>query len=111
MTKKILLTGFGPFAKNQENISERIALELDKLSIDEYQVQSLILPVTYFGAPKLMQETIINLNPSIVVSLGLAAERKAINPELLGINFRHSNTADNDDYIAQFETISKDSKE
>lgn len=105
MIKKILLTGFGPFAENNKNLTEEIVISLNNLEIDNFKVYSFVLPVTYSGAKYEIENKINTIKPDLVLSLGLAASRKNITPELIGINYKHSETPDNNNYRALFEKI------
>lgn len=94
--KKILLTGFGPFADFKSNPSQDIVLELNGEIINDFQVIGKILPVSYQSAGSSLLNFVQNENPDAVISLGLAASRTKITPELVAINYIHSQRPDND---------------
>ncbi|MFN8370897.1 MAG: hypothetical protein U0T83_09780 [Bacteriovoracaceae bacterium] len=89
MTKTILVTGFIPFANHKENPSEKVATILNGQVIEDYQIHSLILPVSYEKSAKILIENYLKLKPKIVLSLGLASDRQKISIERIFINCNH----------------------
>jgi pyroglutamyl-peptidase len=94
--KKLLLTGFGPFADFKSNPSQDVVLELNGEVINNFNVIGKILPVSYKKAGASLINFIQNETPDAIISLGLAASRTKITPELIAINYIHSLRPDND---------------
>jgi len=93
--KVILLTGFEPFAGHAVNPSEQIVQALDGELMGDYQIRGLVLPVVFGEAGDLLIQTIEAVNPSFVISLGLAADRKGISVERLAVNLDDATIPDN----------------
>ncbi|AOL34709.1 pyroglutamyl-peptidase I [Anoxybacillus geothermalis] len=84
--KKLLLTGFEPFLEFPINPTERIATELDGMEIGKYQVYGRVLPVDFSQSSLRCLEHLEQIQPDVVMSLGLAAGRTKITPERVAIN-------------------------
>lgn len=91
----ILVTGFEPFAQHAVNPSEQIALELDGEIIGDCQVNGKVLPVVFGEAGDILIQTIEELNPRLVICLGLAADREGISVERLAVNLDDASIPDN----------------
>lgn len=85
--KKILLSGFEPFAGSRVNPSQQVAQALDSQAFGQCTIVSLILPVDRYGAPQAFLAAIENHLPDAVVCLGEAAHRPAISVERVAINW------------------------
>lgn len=109
--KKLLLTGFGPFAEHVDNPTEPIIHALKGQKINGFEIEGAILPVEYENSIIELDLLIENLNPDVIISLGLAADRECVTPELIAVNYQHSETADNANVIKMFEKINPKSKE
>lgn len=84
--KKLLLTGFEPFLEFPINPSADIVNELDGTECGVYKIFGKLLPVDFeLSAPTLL-EYFDQVNPDVVISLGLAAGRDRITPERIAIN-------------------------
>lgn len=79
---RILLTAYGPFHDIEENITERIAYEIQK-NWDNANGELVVLklPVEWAGAEALLLRTLQELRPDVVVSLGHAETYPAITVE------------------------------
>ncbi len=106
--KVILLTGFEPFAEHAVNPSEQIVRALDGQKIGDYHIKSLVLPVMFGEAGDILIQTIDAVNPTWVVSLGLAADRKGISIERLAVNLDDARIPDNKSQQPVDQKISKD---
>ena len=109
--KKILLTGFGPFAENDINPTESLVNDFHNKEINGYKVISSILPVEYKNSINILDELINKFDPQVIINLGLASDRTIITPELLAINYQHSNTLDNAKIKKLFSKINPNGKE
>ena len=105
---KILLTGFEPFGKYNENSSwvaaEKVATQ-DFFCVDVVLKQ---MPVSFAGVAKALRDAVEECNPAAVVMLGQAANIDYIKLERIAINMMDAAAADNDGYIADEEPISID---
>ncbi len=97
--KKLLLTGFGPFLENEINPTESLANGLNGKSVGDYKIVSRVLPVSYKRTPLELSKALLEVRPDAVLCLGLAADRAHITPELVAINYYHSQEQDNDGEI------------
>lgn len=102
--KKILLTGFEGFLTYETNPSEEIVNSLNGRTINNYQVIGKVLPVSFSEAGDLILNYIKSYQPSIVVSLGIAAKRSKVTPERIAININEG-AKDNRGYQPKGEKI------
>ncbi len=98
----IVISGFGPFDKYEINPSWEAAKEIDV-------ERKFMIPVTYREAKEYAKK-IIDLNPNIVVALGLSPSSKKFRVEMLGINVMYASIPDNEGVIAEGEKIFEDGK-
>ncbi|OYT29664.1 hypothetical protein B6U98_01685 [Thermoplasmatales archaeon ex4572_165] len=90
----IYITGFTPFFNYSVNPSESIVNELNQTMIQNYSIIGRILPVDFIEAPLLIQGDIKNLDPSLIICLGLDSNCDSITLEALSINLKF-NVSDN----------------
>jgi pyroglutamyl-peptidase len=92
--KRLLITGFEPFAGEEINPSwEAVKLLPDK--INGYSLDKLLLPVVFGKAAETVIKSAEKLLPDVILCIGQAGGRRAITPELVGINLRHASIPDN----------------
>ena len=92
--KKLLITGFDPFAGGTVNPSwEAVSRLPDR--IGEYELCKLPLPTRYAVAPALVLEKAAEVQPDVILSIGLAGTRDAVTPERIAVNIRDAKIADN----------------
>ena len=92
--KKLLITGFEPFGGESINPSlEAVKALPDK--IGEYTLTKLLIPVVFGEAAQAVINAAKEVNPDVIISVGLAGGRSAVTPELVGINLRHARIPDN----------------
>ncbi len=90
MATRILLTGFGPFGKVQENPSEQVVRQLDSVDIDGVELKTLILSVSFQDAIAEMHRCLRTDGPfDYVLSLGVATKRTYISLERRALNKKH----------------------
>jgi len=89
--KKILVTGFEPFATSSLNPSGEIVKALK----GDYLVTA-ILPVVFGQASSQLKELIDLHKPTAVLCLGQAEGRSVMTPERIAINLDDARIADND---------------
>ena len=105
---KILISGFTTFSSHADNSSEIIAEHFKNTQIEGFEIQVVILPVTFSESFKTLNKAINDFLPDYVLCLGLASNRKGINLEKVAINLIHSDIADNEGVIHQDQYILKD---
>lgn len=86
--KKILLTGFEPFLSNPINPTMDIVKALHEKVFSDYQVEGRILSVDFEKSPPQFLKYVEEVQPNIIISLGLAAGRTKITPERVAINIK-----------------------
>ncbi|MBQ7343725.1 MAG: pyroglutamyl-peptidase I [Clostridia bacterium] len=102
--KRLLITGFEPFDKEVINPSwEAVKLLPDE--INGYTLDKLLLPVVFGKAAETVTEAAGKLSPDVILCIGQAGGRRAITPELVGINLRHASIPDNAGYMPKDEPI------
>lgn len=95
MTKKILITGFGPFDKNDVNPSQQWVESLCHKKFVKRDVKGLILPVTFDECFEQFVEVYNQFQPDLVLMTGLAQNRKVLTVERIGINWIDARIPDN----------------
>lgn len=88
MPRHILLTGFLPFGDSLSNPSQQIVEALNGQTIGGACVTSLILPVVFGEDTTRVQAALAELNPALVLSLGLAAGTSCLDIERFAVNLR-----------------------
>lgn len=99
--KTLLLTGFGPFLSNKTNPTETLVESFHGKIIGNFKVVGAKLPVSHTNISPALCKSIESANPDAVLSLGLAADRIEITPELAAINFFHCEDPDNDGLVVR----------
>ncbi|MEX8194144.1 pyroglutamyl-peptidase I [Comamonas guangdongensis] len=92
---RILLTGFEPFDKDTVNPSWEVARALDGAVIAGGVVHAVQLPCVFGRAMEVLDEALAGLQPTLVISLGLAGGRSEITPERVAINLDDARIPDN----------------
>lgn len=85
----ILLTGFEPFADYETNPSELIAEELNNTLIENMTIIGIVLPVDFEKSVERIIEKIIELNPILVISLGLSPAADTMEVETVAVNLQY----------------------
>jgi pyroglutamyl-peptidase len=94
---KILLSGFNPFAELPANPSQAIVQEIEKRwkPTEAVQLTTEILPTEYRAAEDRIRNLIRVIRPDVVVCLGVAEMRGAINLERVALNWDDETAPDN----------------
>ena len=92
--KKLLITGFDPFGGEQINPSWEAVKELPD-HIGEYQITKIEIPTVFGAAAEKVLTIAAELAPDVIISVGQAGGRKAVTPEVIGINLREARIPDN----------------
>lgn len=87
MKGKLLVTGFEPFGGDEVNPSMEIAKSLDGMEINGYQVVARVLPVEWGTVRQRVEALMDEIQPAVVLSLGLAAGRTEISVEKVAVNY------------------------
>lgn len=107
---KILLTGFNPFNKEDINPSYE-AVKKVKDNIYNYRIVKKELPTEYKKSIEVLDRTIEEIDPKIVILVGQAGGRASISLERIGINLRDGKIEDNSGYLAKEEKIKEDGED
>lgn len=86
---KILFTGFEPFDGGTSNPSYACLRELPP-TIGTAELVTMELPVSFRRAPELLLKGMDAEGPDAVICLGLAANRKKISLEKVGLNYAYA---------------------
>ena len=79
--KKVLISGFEPFGGSDLNSSQLVVEAISKESLSGVELFSVILPVEFDKAARVLLSKVNDFNPEIIISFGQAEGRKAITPE------------------------------
>ena len=91
---KILITGFEPFDKDTSNPSSQV-LSLLPQKTGEIEIVTAVLPVVRRESSEMVFRLIEKEKPDAVISLGLAAGRKAVTIERTAVNVDDYRIKDN----------------
>ena len=92
--KKLLITGFDPFGGERINPSWE-AVKLLPETIGEYALTKMQIPTVFGQAAEAVLAAARDLSPDVILSVGQAGGRKAVTPEVIGINLREAGIPDN----------------
>ena len=92
--KKLLITGFDPFGGERINPSWEAVMLLPE-TIGEYALTKLQIPTVFGLAAEAVLAAARDLSPDVILSVGQAGGRKAVTPEVIGINLREAGIPDN----------------
>ena len=92
---RILLTGFEPFGGEQINPSWEVAKALDGQKIAGVNIIARMLPCVFGEALKVLQQSIDEVNPDLVLALGQEGGRSDFSIERIAINIDDARIVDN----------------
>ena len=92
--RRLLVTGFEPFGGETENASWEAVMVLPA-RIGPWDLAHVRLPVVFGEAARQAIAAAESMRAQAVLCVGQAGGRKAVTPELVGINLRHAAIADN----------------
>ncbi|GAB5560551.1 MAG: pyroglutamyl-peptidase I [Synoicihabitans sp.] len=95
MSRRVLITGFGPFGNVTQNPAAAIAESLHGRRLRGRTLVGRILPVEFTHGPRELRRLIRETEPELVVCLGVAASRQHITPERVAINLVDAPIPDN----------------
>jgi pyroglutamyl-peptidase len=93
--KRVLLTGFEPFAGASLNPSEQIVNALMARKIEGIELHTAVLPVVFNESSELLRHLIKLHKPDVVICLGQAEGRREISFERVAVNLDDAKLADN----------------
>jgi pyroglutamyl-peptidase len=106
--KKVLISGFEPFGGAKLNPSQLLVEQLAKENIPGVDLRTIVLPVEFDQAAKLLLAEIEKVSPDVVVAFGQAEGRSAITPEKIAINLDDARIPDNSGDQRQSRKIAED---
>lgn len=92
---KILLTGFEPFDREVVNPSWAVARALHGDAVGSARVEARCLPVSFAEAPGALSAALAEVQPQLVVALGLASGRAEVSLERVAVNLIDARIPDN----------------
>ncbi|MBI3918560.1 MAG: pyroglutamyl-peptidase I [Betaproteobacteria bacterium] len=92
---RALVTGFEPFGGENTNASREAVLRLPP-RVDGIEIATAILPTSYARSIAELDAAIAHARPHIVLCVGQAGDRTALNVERVAINVQDTTLADND---------------
>ena len=105
--KKLLITGFEPFGGAEENPSW-LAVQALPERVGDMAVHKMEIPTVFGAASREVLDAAQDVQPDVILCIGQAGGRKAITPEMVGINLRHARIADNAGNQPQDEPVAAD---
>ncbi len=105
--KNILVTGFDPYGKNNDNPACRVLEIIDGSEFDGYKIETLKVPTVYYRSIERTVKKIEEIHPEAVICVGMS-NRKKISVERVGINFNDARIPDNDEQQPKDELIDEE---
>jgi pyroglutamyl-peptidase len=102
---KLLLTGFEPFGGSDINPSEQVVKTLIDKKIHGVELITKILPVDREAGPENLIQAVKESDPEVVICLGEARGRMAINIERVAVNLMDYRIKDNAGNLIQDQPI------
>jgi len=100
-----LVTGFMPYAGRGVNPAGEIAAALDGRTIADTPIVSRMLPVSFAEIVGMAETLLREINPGIVIGIGLWPGEPVIRIERVGLNVADFEIADNLGYVAADEPV------
>lgn len=92
---RLLITGFDPFGGESINPAWEAVSRLPD-QIGAWNVTRLQIPTVFGKASETVLAHVQTLQPDAILCVGQAGGRKAVTPEMVGINLRHASIPDNE---------------
>lgn len=92
--RKILITGFDSFANARINPAREAVFALPDV-ISGFKIVKFEVPTIYGLAVEVAADAVKKHSPSMIICVGQAGGRDAITPEMIAINCRYADIADN----------------
>ena len=107
MARKLLITGFDPFAGAFVNPAWQAVSRLPD-TIGDFEVHKLQIPTIFGKAAAMVAEEAGRIHPDVILCIGQAGGRDAVTPERIGVNIRDAKITDNEGNMPQGEFIAPD---
>lgn len=105
----LLCTGYEPFGEHAGNPSARVAERLDGERVAGHEVVGRVLPVEFEAVDERLRSLVVEHDPAVVLSTGLAGGRTCVSVERLGVNVDDAvTTPDNAEADPRDERIAAD---
>jgi pyroglutamyl-peptidase len=104
--RPIVVTGFEPYGRHPFNPSHEIMRALDGKLIEGAEIVGRPLPVSFRDLKSEVMQILEELEPSVVISVGLCPGEAIIRLERIGINIADFEIPDNDGSIQKDAAIS-----
>ena len=105
--KKLLITGFEPFGGDTFNASWEAVARLPQV-LAGMELCKRKIPVEYDRVGEVLRRLIDEVQPDAVICVGQAANRSAVTPEKVAINWKSASIADNAGQLYSGERIYED---
>lgn len=93
--KELLITGFDPFGGEKLNPSWE-AVKLLPENVGGYHLTKLQIPTVFGEGAQKVIKTAEEICPDAILCIGQAGGRRAVTPEVVGINLREASMPDNE---------------
>jgi pyroglutamyl-peptidase len=104
-TRPVLVTGFMPYGGRGVNPAAEIAAALDGRTIADRSIVARMLPVSFAEVAAMAETLLREINPAIVISIGLWPGEPVIRIERVGLNVADFEIPDNLGYVAADEPV------
>ena len=104
IVKRLLITGFEPFDGEAINPSWIAVSQLPN-EINGYNLTKLLVPVVFGEAAETVISRAEEISPDVILCIGQAGGRRAITPEMVGLNLRHAPIPDNKGNLPQDQPV------
>ena len=105
--KKILITGFDPFGGESINPALEAVNRLPQ-KVGDYSLTKLTVPTVFGRAGDTVIAEAERIMPDVILCIGQAGGRRAVTPEVIGINLREARIADNEGNVPEALPVVKD---
>ena len=98
--KKLLITGFDPFGGESINPAWEAVTRLPD-EVGDYSLTKLMIPTVFGKAGNVVIAEAERLMPDVILCIGQAGGRRAVTPEVVGINLREARIPDNEGNVPE----------
>lgn len=107
MSKRLLITGFDPFGGSTVNPAW-MAVERLPEKIGNFTLYKLAIPTVFGKAAAMVLSKANQVQPDLILCIGLAGGRSAVTPERIAVNIRDARIPDNEGNQPQGEFIAQE---
>jgi pyroglutamyl-peptidase len=105
MSRVALLTGFEPYGGRGVNPATEVVARLDGVEIEGARVAGRVLPVSFGALRSRIHELLREVDPAVVVSLGLWPGEATIRLERVALNLADFEIPDNDGALLRDDVV------